>query len=356
MTASKLALTLATASYLAPVTYAEEAKGKYPTEARVAITLSTASYLAPHSSPEEQRSLMNQSLRIPGLPTGDDWDIVWGPATHDSNLSYIARGPAVAGGRSGAHHYAYVVRGTLLEPKNMLEDALDTLGLFELPWGAFPGAKISEGMKLGWRYLSEARDGDSTAVEFLRRIEPGSQLLVTGHSLGGTLASGMALYFYSELHPHVKVTPITFAAMSVGNRMFADIYGEKLGGIRYYNCHDIVPMGWQRDHLVNIEKLFIHDLAPSCADHLPCVALAKLLVEIAGHRYFQPPGGVRLESKLYDQGDGSFVHFLSEAGAQHKANLYMWMLGLPLEAIRQLSPENPPWSPPTLEGACPQVR
>ena len=347
-----LALTLATASYLAPDGYAEENPPRYSKDAQVAITMSAISYLAEDSPPEEQKAAMNRGLRIPGLPTGDDWDVVWGPAAHGGNLSLVARGPALD---SGGFTYAYAVRGTAHDPKNMLEDALDALGLFDLPWPGFPGAKISEGMLLGWKNLTAATSAGKTAVEFLKTVEPQSRLLVTGHSLGGTLASGMALYFYSELHPHIEVVPITFAAMSVGNREFADAHGEKLpGGSRFYNCLDIVPMGWQHDHLVNIKKLYPHEMAPSCSDHLACTALAELLVEIAGHRYFQPPGGVRLQGKVYDEGGGSFKNFLQESVAQHDCNLYMWFLGLPIDAIRELTPQNPPWSPPLLDCECPQ--
>ncbi len=324
---------------------------KYPLDALIAVTLSAVTYVGSGSPPAEQRQAMNDALRIDGLPTGDDWKVVWGPATHGGNLAYIARGPDF----EDRPQYAYAIRGTGSSPEDMLEDALDTIGLFRLPWSSPTGdARISEGAKLGWRELSRATDDGVTALEFFHGVETGSRILVTGHSLGGTLAKVMALYFRDELSTRLSIQPITFAAMTVGDRRFADIFTDYFGGDgRYYNCLDIVPMGFQRDELAKIRQLFKSDLAPKCSEHFACGALVKLLEEVAGHHYFHTPGGVRLEAKAWDEGSDSFQHFLDEAYRQHQIEHYLWLMGLPLKAIRAIEPKNPPWSPPTLPCECP---
>lgn len=325
---------------------------KYSLDARVAVTLSTASYLVPGRPPRQQRKVIDQALGIAGLPTAGGWTLVWGPVTVGENLSFIARGPAAS---SGGRRYAYAVRGTILEPKNLLEDLLDCLGLFELPWGGpNADAKISEGSKIGWEDLTRATDDGATAFEFLRGVEPRSELLVTGHSLGGMLAAVMALYFHDELGSELAVQPITFAAPTAGDRRFADVSAELFGGGgRFHNCLDVVPKAFERADLASIRRLYPAESAPKCGNHIACRGLVDLLEEASGDRYFQPPGGTRLEAKVYDEGGGSFKDFLEEALGQHRANHYMWLLGVPLAAIRKLTPEDPPWSPPTLPCECP---
>jgi pimeloyl-ACP methyl ester carboxylesterase len=325
---------------------------KFPLDARVAVSLSAASYLVPGKPPAQQRTVMNEALRIAGLPTGDDWTLVWGPETVAENLSFIARGPRLP---SGGRRYAYAVRGTILEPKNLLEDLLDSLGLEPLPWGGPNGdAQISEGSRIGWEHLTAATDGGANALEYLRGVEPRSELMVTGHSLGGMLAAVMALYFHDELGSQLKVRPITFAGPTAGDRRFADVSAEILGGAgRFHNCLDIVPMAYERADLESIRDLYPAAVAPKCGDHVACRGLVDLMVDIAGDRYFQPPGGTRLEARVYNEGGGSFKDFLEEALGQHRANHYMWLLGIPLQAIRELTPEVPPWSPPTIPCECP---
>ncbi len=320
-----------------------------PEDAQIAITLSNISYLDVKGSQDQQRAAMAKVLENPTLPTKNEWRIVWGPVTVEENLSFIAEGPVAGSGP--ARKYAYVIRGTVMEPWNLFEDLLDSMGLHDVPWDGFPGAQISDGMVIGWHNLTAASDGGKTALEFLRGVLPGSQLTVTGHSLGAMLATVMAVYCDRELRPNLQVVPYTFAAPTAGNQAFADAYGKLFGGAgRYFNCLDLIPKGFQHDDLESVKLLYPCDGAPLCQNLFACRHLVDLAQDIAGHRYFHAVGGTRLQAKVYSEKTGSLKNFAKEALDQHHAMHYMWLLDISLEAIHVLDPS---WLPPDKECPCP---
>ncbi len=321
-----------------------------PRDAQIAVTLSTIAYDKSDGTQEEQREAMRRDLANPALPTDNAWRLVWGPVTVHENLAYITEGPVI--GPGPARQYAYAIRGTVMEPWNLIEDGLDALGLRDLPWDASSNAHISRGIKHGWENLTAAQDGGQTALEFLRNVPSGSQLIVTGHSLGAMLASAMALYFDYELGSGIDVAAYTFAAPTAGDQGFADAYASRFDPAgRYYNCLDVVPRAYNYDDFNNIKELFPCGGVPHCGNHLACRHLINLGLDIAEHRYFHPAGGTRLQAKVYATKSGSFVNFLKEALDQHHATHYMWMLGISLDAIHVLDAS---WEPPEKPCPCPE--
>ena len=327
----------------------ESGAGRPPKGARIAVTASAAAYEKVHGSPEEQRAAIDKSLANPALPTADGWEVAWGPVTVEENFSFVARGPLL--GSSLARRYVYAIRGTVVEPWNLIEDLLDSLGLKELPWGGGGDARISDGMRLGWEHLTAARDSGRSLLEFLRDVEPGSEVIVTGHSLGAMLATVMAVYLRSELDPGVGVQPYTFAAPTAGNQALADLYHQLFGGDgRYYNDLDIVPKAFGHDDLKSIKSLYSCVEGLRCGDNISCHSLIDLAVLTAGHRYVHAVGGTRLQAQAYAQSGHSFEDFLKEALDQHHVVHYLWLLGLPLDAVRVFEPK---WTPPTVPCECP---
>ncbi|MEM7355644.1 MAG: hypothetical protein AAF657_32820 [Acidobacteriota bacterium] len=321
-----------------------------PLDARIAVTLSTIVYKRPTARRKERRAAMQQALADPELPTENRWRLVWGPVTVMENTSFIAEGPVLGSGPQ--RQYAYAIRGTVIEPWNLIEDGLDGLGLHDAPWNSSPGVQISDGMTIGWKNLTKAKDDGTTALQFLRGVAPGSQLIVTGHSLGAMLASMMALYLHDELSPGVGVVPYTFAAPTAGNQAFADAYAEAFGGAgRYFNCLDIIPKAYAYDDLEQVRHLYPCAGGPQCQNHYACRHLVDLAQKIAGHRYVHPGGGTLLQAKAYAEASDSLRHFAAEALAQHHVTHYMWLLGIPLPVIHRLDPS---WSPPEVPCPCPE--
>ena len=87
----------------------------------------------------------------------------------------------------------------------------------------------------------------SGSYEFLEqyRKEKDARLLLTGHSLGGAVATivGQRLIDFGFAPDRLQV--ITFGAPAVGNTPFAQMYGDRLDLIRVTNSEDPVPLTLQ---------------------------------------------------------------------------------------------------------------
>ena len=181
------------------------------------------------------------------------WSLAWQPdAAVNGNLAYIAY-------NERADQYAVAVRGSLL---NFSWGAFDNW--FEQDFNIFiqddwvypsgsQGIKISRGSSDGLNDLSNLAYTDgcvrTTMLDFLLGPARGAQsILVTGHSLGGNLATVFAPWLLYQLQqanapvpPHFPV--MTFAAPPAGNTQFAAMFDSTFpASWRYYNTLDIVPM------------------------------------------------------------------------------------------------------------------
>lgn len=79
-------------------------------------------------------------------------------------------------------------------------------------------------------------------TNFIKKsIDDGStEMFVSGHSLGGALAS-IATYYYSKLYPQLYIETYTYGSPRVGDKEFADDKCHK-NGYRIFNYYDPVPM------------------------------------------------------------------------------------------------------------------
>jgi Lipase (class 3) len=93
---------------------------------------------------------------------------------------------------------------------------------------------------------------DISLLDFLRGVLAGSgtEVIVTGHSLGGALVTVLAPWLYDQLPKAgrtrpVAVTPYTFAAPTAGNQAFVNYYTSLFANAyRCVNTLDIVAMAW----------------------------------------------------------------------------------------------------------------
>lgn len=135
------------------------------------------------------------------------------------------------------------VRGTV---DAILEDWVDDLELFQEPFdrrenSPFSGAKVHAGFLKAWRQLHG--NGLLSAVNDVQMENPGYRLVITGHSLGGSVAALMAAFIVSssaaqEQHPLLY----TFGQPRVGDSKFAEVYRTFLpDSKRIVHNHDIIP-------------------------------------------------------------------------------------------------------------------
>ncbi len=259
------------------------------------------------------------------------WELAWSPApTHDdANFVYIAKNAA-------ANAYALAIRGTYPEFNlglliQLYEDlAVETM----VPWDAPPtaGARIAAGTDRALRDVTAVTSAGLTLQAYLAQaaVPANADIYVTGHSLGGCVATVLAPWLHYQLRQTGytgQIRPYTYAAPTAGNAEFAQFFdstfadGRASLATRVYNKLDLVPLAW--DDLRAITALY-----PPPGP--PCPALLALLVDRLAERvapldYGQPTGNPMALGGTAVAGDT----FWAEAAAQHGHNAYLALLDAP---------------------------
>ncbi|HLM66175.1 MAG TPA: lipase family protein [Longimicrobium sp.] len=295
--------------------------GAPPVTAQVAMTLAGLCY-AP-------RRRIAEHLADPALATAGAWRMVWGPVETLANLVYVAYSP-------DANAFAVAIRGTVPTPgpAQLLNIYQDLHVAQAVPWphpGA-PDARIARGTSDGLRALLSRASGGVKLDAFLAQATaaaPGACVVVTGHSLGGCLASVLAPHLRHRL-PEVTVAPVTFAAPTAGNEAFAAFFDSLFPGApRYYNRLDVVPMAWAGlDAFVSL----FPPPGPRCpAAFRETARLVTRWLRRAGVSYAQPGEGIELAGvpeRLFLRMD-PVAAFTRELLRQHHPNSYLALLGAP---------------------------
>ena len=291
-----------------------------------AMSLAAITYLS-ESDPSQQKQQMSAALSALPPAAGGPWTLKWGPANNAGNLVFVAL-------NSSQNVYAVAIRGTVEDDvtgflTNILED-LDALSL--VPW-LYPqtvtGAQIASGTNIALAQVIAMTDPvtDLSLLDYLRSVISGSvdQVIVTGHSLGGTLSSVVAPWIYDQLPKAgntgtVVVTPYTFAAPSAGNQAFVDYYDKLFpNSYRGVNTLDIAPMAWTE--LGSIQNMY-----PTPGQLLwdynkvlyGLVEAAKLTVGQSYAQTNQQAGTDFFAGPAITQ-----ISFAAEAMAQHDHNVYL---------------------------------
>lgn len=90
---------------------------------------------------------------------------------------------------------------------------------------------------------NSALDDNNELQGIFREVinDPDSYMILTGHSLGGAVATLFGERLVQLGMPSEKFAVITFGAPAVGNKVFAEQYGKKINLIRITNTADPVP-------------------------------------------------------------------------------------------------------------------
>ena len=125
---------------------------------------------------------------------------------------------------------------------------IDDFDFLQIPYLRCAGCLIHNGFWLGYLTVSHSM---KSQIELLLSKYRGSNIYVTGHSLGGALATVAALDIKHTYDAPMKV--YTFGQPRVGNALYAKHFSTKIpDSYRVIHYADIVP------HLPPIEFDFKH--------------------------------------------------------------------------------------------------
>jgi hypothetical protein len=329
-------------------------------EAQLLITLSGFAYMdsspLPGETVAEQEARMRRDIDA-ALAAADysNWRVVWGPGLSGdrANMLYVA-------GESKTHQLAVTIRGTQWEFwLNWIEDFASVLPLVPytdvLPPVPAATPEIAVGTNIGLQLLLSTQastlDGQEIDVAtFLAHAGEDAEVYITGHSLGGCLASVLAPSLAYRLGSAANLKVYTFAAPSAGNPDFAGYYNRLFTGatgrnrsFRVYNDLDIVPDSWAA--LPSIAAQYTP--APECSARIK--QLIARVQEVVAAWYAQPGalangsahrlrGQLTLPSTVPATLDTGSLLFFYEVGQQHATETYMQLLGAPVvpAALAQL--------------------
>lgn len=338
-----------------------------PTPAQVTMTLSAiaATAATPRPSGESlQEQLQRAKLGITaqlnnaGLATGSSWELMWLALSPDNaNLAYIAWNS------DGSNQIAVAVRGTIDNPIDMMED-LDVGTVVPFTAGGSTDIAISAGAMAAFTQIITARGitavateqaqggetgrpeivlpSDATLVQALSSLltsvpsTPQPTLYVTGHSLGGCIATTLATYLQAQTFQPNKprLALVTFAAPTAGLKSFADYVDSRPWSLneRWVNAYDLVPRAWSE---LLTAKSWYPAPGPTANDEV------KVLLPVIdglrkGNAYVQPSAGnpktVNANYSKYDSGlvNQTTSDFLGQVAFQHANSTYLTLLGAPV--------------------------
>ena len=326
-----------------------------PSLSQVLMTLAAICYEGENPLPKEplahqqqriatmvQAELANKSYATEGL-----WELAWGPGLTVGNMMFLAR-------QTGTDTYALAIRGTDWKFFiDWVEDA-DILNLVPFPYATTcdPNVRIARGTMDGLSDLAGMTaipptlpaGGPPTAVNLLQFLSDAASqstrkainVYVTGHSLGGALASvtGPWLQYLTSPWQHtggtaVNVEVYTFAGPTAGNAGFSQYCAETFPNAfhRVFNEFDVIPRAWQQ--LVVMSEWY--KPSPDCPP--PFGLAARALAEIiTGDTYTQAGVDQPLPGTVNDACARSFWDQLA---FQHQPETYLMLVGAPPVEIEE---------------------
>jgi hypothetical protein len=325
------------------------------TLAALAYTDEAAASAAESVADQEERILYDlntdASYGLTQVATTSDWEAVWVGLSSDterSNLTYIARSSSVA------NTYAVAVRGSDF---GLFMDSIEDFDVSAtVPFG---GGAISVGAEDAYSKITTAVCAAPSAgdlqgmtlfqalhhlVEIAGDSDSPATIYVTGHSLGGAIASAVSLGLVAEQWENAVVFQVyTYAAPTAGTQTFADAFDAAFNGAssatnsswRVVNAYDVVPNAWQS--IDAVEAYYPNPPGPA-ATFTTKLLLRGVALLANGNAYVQPnrPGSghaivLNSDYRLYDPGDIAFDlnAFFGQLGYQHGCDTYLQLLGAP---------------------------
>lgn len=256
------------------------------------------------------------------------WRVLWIPVASDvDDFCFVASPPS--GGL-----VVVAVRGTFPEPFSRAywdDAAQDSPFGTMVAWPPGTGARISAGTATALEGLMSLTDGAGLGLEgFVSGLPQGTDVIVVGHSLGGTLAPVMAMQS-GMWREDLRVRSTSFAGMTPGDGSFAALAAARQGRYggprRVYNTLDTVAYGWN-DVLATVDFYEPEPQGGPLVRAMIRHVAARL--EDGGYGYAPVGDPVPLEGRV-DPGAKPWGPFgyVFENLRQHMPDTYLALLGAP---------------------------
>ncbi|MGW0210889.1 IPT/TIG domain-containing protein [Streptomyces sp. NPDC003233] len=313
------------------------------------VTMTLAALAATGATPRPSGETLEQQtkriitgidaqLRDPALATQDEWELVWLALSEaNANMAYLVRST------NGSNEFAVVARGTDADLTDILED-LDVGTVVPFPESGSPTPVfVSKGAKDAFTRVVTARSIASPslnatlaqALSVALKSAPSSPqptVYLTGHSLGGCIASMLAPYLQAQTWPkQPKFAVMTYAAPTAGVQSFVDYFDSVPWVIdeRQNNAYDLVPHAWAD---LDVTTGWYPSPGPQATEEVKLL-IAAISKRTNGNVYVQPgtlclmnTGYTSLAEKLVNK---TTQDFLGQIAYQHANSTYLELVGAP---------------------------
>nr|WSW46140.1 IPT/TIG domain-containing protein [Streptomyces sp. NBC_01001] len=281
---------------------------------------------------------INQQLAQPFLMTGGTWVLQWvGLSADNANMAYLAKNT------DGSNELAVVIRGTVGNVTDLLEDLdVGTVVPFTAVGSPKNPVSVSKGAMEAFTQVISMSTAGVTLVQALAaaldQAEPDPALYVTGHSLGGCIATMVGPYLQTQSWPTTpQFSLYTFAAPTAGGPDFASSIDNSFKWVaneRHHNCYDLVPLAWTS---LDDAKQWYPGPGPAADDDVTA-AISAIAALPGPNAYGQPGGDCPLNGVPYgnpgsvydpDLVKKSLQDFMGQAAFQHANAVYLYLLGAP---------------------------
>ena len=293
------------------------------------LALCTASYLP------DITTIPAAVQTTPPLTAGGQWQCIWGPV-QDSDQSNLA---LVAGyfpsPNAAPQTICVTLRGTdfdITDIWGMLEQVwqdLDATDPQPMPWALNDPARVASGTLDGLTIIQGLSANGQTLGQFLttffsQAANANVTLLITGHSLGGCLATIVAAWI-RVLLPNFRgvIQPITFAAPTAGNCEFVTYYDELFPTARrFQNSLDVIPLAYY--DLGGINSIYANYMLDTPDIIWIGVLGMEGALEIMDASYVQPSQGQQILPGIFLLNDAT--DWYAQALHQHHLATYLALL------------------------------
>jgi triacylglycerol lipase len=293
------------------------------------LALCTASYLP------DITTIPAAVQTTPPLTAVGQWQCIWGPVqdSDESNLALVAG--YFPNPKAGPQTICVTLRGTdfdITDIWGMLEQIWEDLDASDpqpMPWALNDPARIASGTLDGLAIIQELTANGQTLGQFLTTFFSQAEnanvtILVTGHSLGGCLATIVTTWI-RVLLPDFRGTiqPITFAAPTAGNSEFTTYYGELFPlARRFQNSLDVIPLAYY--DLGAIDSIYADNMLDTPDIIWLGVLGMEAALDIMDASYVQPAQGEQILPGVFLLNDAT--DWYAQALHQHHLATYLGLL------------------------------